>query len=340
MNMVYNASAGTGKTYQVTQLYEQLVLEDGIDPREILLMTFTDNAASELRMRVFHRLLKARRNAEAAGNDEQTTRAMIAISRLSAAPISTIHSYCARLLREHALEAGLSPGFTVFEGEEREELLHRICRDELLTRIDEDSDFRDFCTGAQIIATGKGFGTSITETVPGLMAQAGSLGISLENAVDLLPDPVSTVARIDFENICARIRALPNITPTVQAALDIIKQALEETDDVELLVRRMGELGLRKFGQGDANVISHDLWDLKTAVEESIKYRDRFPAAKAFARYVQAVARRFQAQKHAMNTIDFDDVLSAAHRLLVESGQIKIGRRHFAKKVKQMFPDD
>jgi ATP-dependent exoDNAse (exonuclease V) beta subunit len=41
MNIVYNASAGTGKTYQVTQLYEGLVLKEGIDPREILLMTFT-----------------------------------------------------------------------------------------------------------------------------------------------------------------------------------------------------------------------------------------------------------------------------------------------------------
>ena len=64
MNIVYNASAGTGKTYQVTSLYEKLVLEEGIDPREILLMTFTDNATAELRMRVSHRLLKARRSAE------------------------------------------------------------------------------------------------------------------------------------------------------------------------------------------------------------------------------------------------------------------------------------
>ncbi len=316
MSIVYNASAGTGKTYQVTQLYEKLVLEDGVDPREILLMTFTDNAAAELRMRVFHRLLKARRNAEQAGDDGRTTCAVHAISRLSAAPICTIHSFCTRLLREHALEAGLSPGFSVFVGDEREEMLHRICREELLSRIVADPDFRDFCAGAQIIGYGKGFGTSITETVPTLIAQAGSLGISLENAEDLLPDPVPTATRVEFEHICKRIQKLPRITPAVQTALDIIQQALSEADDVELLVRRIGELGLKKFGRGDVNVISHDLWDLKTSVEEVVQYRERFPAAKAFTRYIQAVAQRFQSQKHAMNAIDFDDVLHAARKLL------------------------
>lgn len=327
MNIVYNASAGTGKTYQVTQLYEELVLKDGVDPREILLMTFTDNAAAELRMRVFHRLLKARRTAEQAGDDEQTACAVKAISRLSAAPICTIHAYSTRLLREHALEAGLSPGFSVFVGDEREELLHRICREALLSRIEADPDFRDFCAGAQIIGSGKGFGTSITESIPNLIAQAGSLGISLENAENLLPDPVPTATRVDFEQICKRIQELPRITPAVQTALDIIQQALSDVDDVELLVRRMGELGIKKFGRGDANVISHDLWDLKTAVEEGIQYRKHFPAAKAFARYVQVVAQRFQTQKHAMNAIDFDDVLRAARELLA-SGRCAPGFRY------------
>ena len=316
MNIVYNASAGTGKTYQVTQLYEKLVLEEGIDPREILLMTFTDNAAAELRMRVFHRLLKARRQAEAAGDDELAVRAISASSQLVSAPISTIHSFCTRLLREHALEAGLSPGFSVFVGDERDELLHRICREALLSRIGEDPDFKEFCSGVQIIGSGKGFGASITETVPGLIAQAGSLGISLENAESLLPDPVLSATRVDFEQISRRIQELPHITPSVQTALGIIQQALEETNDVELLVARMTELGIKKFGRGDANIISHDLWDLKTSVEENIKYRERFPAAKAFARYVQTVAQRFQARKHAMNAIDFDDVLHAAYELL------------------------
>lgn len=319
MNVVYNASAGTGKTYQVTSLYEKLVLEDGIDPRKILLMTFTENAATELRMRVSHRLLKARRTTEAEGNGELAERTITAMSHLPSAPIGTIHSFCTRLLREHALEAGLSPGFAVLEGDERDELLARICRDELLTRLASDPDFRTFCSGAHIIGDSSGFGSSVTETVPKLIGEAGSLGISLENAEAMLPEPIPPASLIDFEMICQRIRQLHRITPAVQTALDIIEQGLKETDDVESLVTKLEKLGIKKFGRG-AKEISDDFWTLKESVKDAIRYRKRYPAAKAFARYAQSVYCRLQKRKHEMGAVDFDDQLRMAARLL-ESGK-------------------
>ena len=327
MNIVYNASAGTGKTYQVTQLYENLVIEEGIDPREILLMTFTDNAAVELRMRVSHRLLKARRAAEAEENDVLTECAINAISRLPSAPIGTIHSFCTRLLREHALEAGLSPGFSTLVGDDRDELLNQICRDELLVKLESDPDFKTFCSGAHIIGAGKSFGSSITETVPNLISQAGSLGISLENTETMLPPPASSTTRIEFEQICNRIKELPKITPAVGIALELIQQSLRETDKVEALVERLNELGTKKFGRGGAKEISDDFWALKKAVEEAVKYRERYPAAKAFARYIQSVAVEFQQRKHAMDAVDFDDQLHMAVKLL-RSGQATPAFKH------------
>ena len=281
MNIVYNASAGTGKTYQVTELYEKLVLEDGIEPRDILLMTFTDNAAAELRMRVFHRLLKARRRAEAAGNDERAMRALSASSQLAAAPISTIHSFCTRLLREHALEAGLSPGFSVFVGDERDELLNRICHNELLSRIEMDPDFKDFCSGVQIIGAGKGFGTSITETVPKLIAQAGSLGISLENAETLLPYPQSSGSISAIAAIYNRLRELTKLTADARQVFEGLEAHLPKASDVEDLARTLIANGLKKkFGRGKGQKpVSDDYWELLSAVEDSIKYRERLPAA-------------------------------------------------------------
>ena len=319
MNLVYNASAGTGKTYQVTQLYEKLVLEEGIDPRKILLMTFTDNAAAELRMRVTHRLLKARRTAEAEGNDEQIECSILAMSHLPSAPIGTIHSFCTRLLREHALEAGLSPGFSTLVGDDRDELLDQIGRDELLDRLTVDPAFETFCAGAHIIGNG-GFGTSITETVPKLISEAGSLGIPLENAEALLPDPIPAATRIDFEIIHQRITELPRITPTVQTAQEILKKSLDETDSIEALANKLDDLGIKKFGRGCATEVSADFWELLDAVNDSIRYKARFPAAQAFARYVQAVARKFQQRKHSMDAVDFDDQLRMAGELL-ESGK-------------------
>jgi len=245
--MVYNASAGTGKTYQVTRLYERLVLEEGIDPRKILLMTFTENAAAELRMRVSHRLLKARRAAEAAGEDERSELAILALSRLPSAPIGTIHSFCTRLLREHALEAGLSPGFAVLVGDDREELLHQICRGELLIRLKSDPAFKTFCSGAHIIGTGNGFGTSITETVPNLISQAGSLGISLESAEDMLAKPLPPVSIAEFASICQQLKNLPKRSKKVEEALQTLETCLGQTDNPQRMVELFGSILLRPF---------------------------------------------------------------------------------------------
>ncbi len=350
MNLVYNASAGTGKTFQITQLYEQLVLEDGIDPRNILLMTFTDNAAAELRMRVTHRLLKARRTAEAEGDDEQTERAILAMSRLPSAPIGTIHSFCTRLLRENALEAGLSPGFSVLVDDDRKELLSQICRDELLDRLAEseaqiisegaqhnflkenndqrewfnrakpassDPDFKTYCSGAHIIGSGRGFGTSITETVPNLISQAGSLGISLENAEAMLPDPQSAGSLPAFAQILDRLYELPKPIAKAQAVIQSLEENLPVAGTVEKLVEKLLAAKLSKFGQGKGHKpISDDFWALLEAVDASIEYKKRFPAAQAFARYVQAVAEQFRQRKHAMDTVDFDDQLQMAAGLL------------------------
>ncbi|RKX47535.1 MAG: hypothetical protein DRP64_00730 [Verrucomicrobia bacterium] len=317
MNIVYNASAGTGKTYQVTQLYEKLVLEEGIDPRKILLMTFTDNAAAELRMRVACRLLKARRTAEAEDDDEQTERTILALSRLPSAPIGTIHSFCTRLLRENALEAGLSPGFSTLVGDDREELLNHICRDELLARLESDPGFKTFCSGAHIIGGGKGFGTSITETVPNLISQAGSLGISLENAEAMLPDPQAAGSLPDFSGILDRLRELPKPTPDAQNVFQCLEQNLPKVGNVEELARILLEAGLKKFGRGKGQKpISDDFWELLDELDNAIAYRERFPAAKAFARHVQEVARQFRQRKHDMDVVDFDDQLQMAAGLL------------------------
>ncbi len=92
------AGAGSGKTYVLTERFRGLV-RDGVVPERILTITFTDKAAREMTERIGEALegdgvLDARRVVEGAW-------------------ISTIHGFCARLLRERALEAGVDPAFGV-----------------------------------------------------------------------------------------------------------------------------------------------------------------------------------------------------------------------------------
>jgi ATP-dependent exoDNAse (exonuclease V) beta subunit len=95
------AGAGSGKTSVLVERFVRAVLDDRVAPGSILAITFTDRAAGELRERVRERFLELGER-EAARDTE-------------AAFVSTFHGFCARLLRTHALMAGLDPEFSILE---------------------------------------------------------------------------------------------------------------------------------------------------------------------------------------------------------------------------------
>jgi len=90
------AGPGSGKTTVLVEYFRKLVAA-GADPLRILAITFTEKAAGSMR----------RKLAEAF-QAERATRA-----RLERAWVSTIHGFCGRLLREHAVFAGIDPEFNV-----------------------------------------------------------------------------------------------------------------------------------------------------------------------------------------------------------------------------------
>jgi ATP-dependent helicase/nuclease subunit A len=106
-NVVLEASAGTGKTTVLVQRYVNL-LAAGVDPANILAITFTRKAAAEMRERIITSLRRA-----AAESDEGRKRWLALRDRVGDIAISTIDAFCYALLREFPLEAGLAPGFTV-----------------------------------------------------------------------------------------------------------------------------------------------------------------------------------------------------------------------------------
>ena len=89
-----NASAGSGKTYNLTNRILESI-KDGLDPEALMATTFTKKAAAELRERIRVRLLQEGYADEA--------------NRISDGFIGTVNGICARLLKEYALEAGMSP---------------------------------------------------------------------------------------------------------------------------------------------------------------------------------------------------------------------------------------
>ena len=118
------ASAGTGKTYAIAMLVLRFVVEQDLGIEKILVVTFTKAATEELRDRVRSRLAETRRilNALDSDNNDQgivnwlnelaiepeliKQRLNKALLDIDQASIFTIHSFCQRVLREHALESG------------------------------------------------------------------------------------------------------------------------------------------------------------------------------------------------------------------------------------------
>src|SRR6478735_6796844 len=134
------ASAGTGKTFTVATLYTRLVVEVGLPVSKLLAVTYTEAAAKDLRDKLRERLARAAalleelpENATASalapragdGAADALTRALLAaahargetldalrqrlraaVAQMDLAPIHTIHGFCQRALREHALAAG------------------------------------------------------------------------------------------------------------------------------------------------------------------------------------------------------------------------------------------
>ncbi|HQR45663.1 MAG TPA: UvrD-helicase domain-containing protein, partial [Thermoanaerobaculia bacterium] len=105
-SFLVEAAAGTGKTTTLISRILTLVLEREIPLGRIAAMTFTEKAAGEMKTKLRQELEKA-----AASGTERAARARRAVLELESAEVSTIHSFCARLLRERPVEAGVDPDF-------------------------------------------------------------------------------------------------------------------------------------------------------------------------------------------------------------------------------------
>ena len=125
------ASAGTGKTYQITNLVLRLVAEEGLRVENLLVVTFTNAATAELRDRVRKRLAEAERAMSEVLRGEPAPSAVkdgvlaalctatpdiltarrdavaLAIEEFDAAAIHTIHGFCRTVLRQHAFATGI-----------------------------------------------------------------------------------------------------------------------------------------------------------------------------------------------------------------------------------------
>ena len=109
------AGPGSGKTTVLVERFRVLIETHLFDPRHILAITFTEKAAANMKAKLV----------------EQFRHHDVMLREIEAGWVSTIHGFCARLLRENAIAAGIDPRFAMLDAREADELQVRCLNDAL-----------------------------------------------------------------------------------------------------------------------------------------------------------------------------------------------------------------
>ncbi len=270
-SVLVSAAAGAGKT---TTLSERVVRRclAAAEPVEIdrfLLVTFTEKAALEMRMRISGELSR-RALAEDA-------RAQAQLERLPLAHISTIHGFCLRLLRDEWQAAGIDPEAALMD-ERQAEIVRRQALDATLAAA-----YAGRAGMARLVAYFGGMGED-----DGLREAL----LKALKFLDTLPDPQAYLS--DAISRHAREEEL-------QAALQrVVADHLRQVEEAASLLRQAADAARRAEGQTSyAAALDAEAMERETAARTSVltweEHRARLGALASFA----ALAGNSQPQRAA-----------------------------------------
>lgn len=142
-HLTVTANAGTGKTRVLVHRYLNILLgldllKTDIEPQEVVAITFTRKAASEMLAKIAQNIEEKQKTCE---NKILSQRLEYIRENLIYANISTIHSFCSKLLRDYPIEAGINPAFVELTEPEKlsfqDQAITEVFEDWLDTDVDE-----------------------------------------------------------------------------------------------------------------------------------------------------------------------------------------------------------
>ncbi len=304
-DLLLDAGAGSGKTSVLVERFARTVIEDGVDVSAILVITFTEKAAAELRDRIRARL--------------RELGALDAARATEGAFISTIHGFCARVLRAGALAAGLDPEFEVLD-ELRSARLSALAFERALTSVAA----RDVRLVDLIAAYSVGQLRAATAGIYEQLRSAGDLSPRLP-AVDVPADDGSARLTAAARAVASELAAIPDPGARVLEGIDTSASAIETAE------------------RGAAGVWPGSLWRLKLrngaaalSTDACAEYREALDAFRAAAgaaasvgvrdvldRLLVAYATEYGRAKRDVSGLDFEDLELGARELLASDDALR-----------------
>ena len=131
------ANAGSGKTFVLSKRFVEIALNESISLRNIAAITFTDKAAGDLYKKI---ALEIDNRIEAEQNQNEKWKLEKIRRQLVSANISTIHSFCIDIIREHPIEANVDANFTPVDEVYSAELIDHAVEEVLKENIKAETE--------------------------------------------------------------------------------------------------------------------------------------------------------------------------------------------------------
>jgi ATP-dependent helicase/nuclease subunit A len=335
------AGAGSGKTSSLVDRLVALIAGGRATIQTVAAVTFTRKAAAELRGRFQLALERNLRSGETGRDAKAPDRLRAALRDLEQGFIGTIHSFCARLLRERPVECGLDPEF-----EELDDIENAVFREEcwhdylVIARLEADDVLRD-------------------------LDEVGLSPEELKDAFETLsdyPEVVPAAGRADppdFAGLRLKLEAF------LDAAAGAVPDERPDTgwDELQSLMRRVaGRRG--RLGFTDHRLLMESLelldksprvtrkcWPAKETAEafaasfRSFREGVVWPALRAWRelRHAKALAflgpalKFYEAARRAKSRLNFQDQLILAAELLRENPEV---RQYFQNRYRRILVDE
>jgi ATP-dependent exoDNAse (exonuclease V) beta subunit len=341
---IIEAAAGTGKTTVLVGRILNLIREGEANLEEIVAITFTEKAAGELKVKLREELEKAVFTISPAAHHHRLTQAISALERMQ---VTTIHSFCASLLRERPVEAGLDPNFEVAD-ELTASLLRTEVWEEWLAKV---MDTKDPGLRRAVL-----LGITTRQ-----LKKLGQVMLNHRDVLHYLPSPGPNIEGVTdrfIKDLKGQLKELNPLKgqckkPVEDKAFQKIKELNDQLVELESLsseeereifiFRKMsigsaGRLGAQakwktKEDLEKARKVIHQISEAIDEVNAGIANSVLTGLARRLINYVEA----YQKAKQEQNYLDFNDLLLYARQMLKEHIEV---RQYFRQRYTFLLVDE
>ena len=355
--VIVEAAAGTGKTTELVRRILNVLASGRARIEQIVAVTFTEKAAGELKLRIRKDLESRRQESADAGVQAFLTDA---IQRLEEAHVSTIHGFCADLLRERPVEAGVDPLFQVLTEAGAERVFNEAFRSWLHVQLEQPPE------GVRRALRRSVWSRDGRDNDDGPIERIRRAGRELAEWRDF-PAKWSRVPfdrDAELHRLIARVHEVARLTASATSMRDILfldtAPIRELSHDVESAARfaapdpdgweaRLVDLAqnknVRRARRGRERAYGRDVdrdavW---TAFETLMHEVDAFQAAAdadlaaLLREELRDVIDGYEVLKHRAGALDFVDLLLRARDLLVSDSAV---REAFQTRFTHLFVDE